>query len=324
MQSLEYLHTVEGIVWLCVCVVMGFAMTALAYLIINRIPAKWLCDYNETPSEELLSGKRISYLPTAPVVSVLVSAALVMCRLQFNKGFDVLFLMMALVIMCCLLIAISDLKYQIIPDQFTVALGVFGLLLSLYDIIRGFGFFHHGWWSPLAGAAMGAAAMIGIDLLAMVIYHREGMGFGDVKLFAAIGLLTGFPGTIYTLILSVLTATVFFVAIIVISKIRSSGEEQPQQQTDANNTVIAESDAQQDAQKEKQPDNDDTTPDSGEPENIEAGNNNENEETGDTPQEKGFGSYLAFGPYIAAALIVYLALYDQIGALVGMYLDLFK
>ena len=38
----------------------------------------------------------------------------------------------------------------------------------------------------------------------------------------------------------------------------------------------------------------------------------------------GFGSYLAFGPYIAAALIVYLALYDQIGALVGMYLDLFK
>lgn len=305
MQPLEYLKSVEGIIWLCVCVVMGLAMTALAYLIINRIPAKWLCDYNETPSEELLSNKRIAFLPTGPVVSVLVSAALVMCRLQFNKGFDVLFVLIAVVMLFALLVAIADLKYQIIPDQFTIALAIAGVIVSVYDIVRGFGIFHHAWWSPLAGAAIGAAAMIGIDLLAMVVYHREGMGFGDVKLFAAIGLLTGFPGTIYTLVLSILTATVFFVAIIVISKITSPDAAE-------GSAGAAENSETEDTEHKSKA------------EDVTDGESGNEENSGDEPQSTGFGSYLAFGPYIAAAMIVYLALYDQIGALVGMYLDLFR
>jgi len=46
-------------------IVIGTALAVSAFLlgplgckILNKIPAKWLCDYDEEPSEELLSGNR--------------------------------------------------------------------------------------------------------------------------------------------------------------------------------------------------------------------------------------------------------------------------
>lgn len=47
------------------------------------------------------------------------------------------------------------------------------------------------------------------------------MGFGDVKLFAAIGILTGFPGTIYTIFISIIIASLGFIVTIIVQKITS-------------------------------------------------------------------------------------------------------
>lgn len=303
MKPFDYLCTAEGLIWVGVCIALGALFTALIIFIMNHIPAKWLCDYNEEPSEELLSGKRIKLLPTAPLLFVIISAVLALCRMQFNKGFEPVFIMMALVIFCCSLIAVSDIKYQIIPDQFTIALAVFALALSVYDIISGYGFFSRVWWSPLAGAAIGAGVMILIDLLGQLVYHREGMGFGDVKLFAAIGLLSGFPGTIYVLIISILTATLGFVCVLAVRAVRSPKVQEPAD--------------------EKQ--NSDNTPENAAGESITNSSDGE-ESVEEEPAETdgGAGAYLAFGPYIAAALIIYLAFYDRILDLVNMYLNLFK
>jgi leader peptidase (prepilin peptidase)/N-methyltransferase len=43
-----------------------------------------------------------------------------------------------------------------------------------------------------------------------LIYKKEAMGFGDVKLFAAIGLLLGFKGVVVTLILTVFSSAFVF------------------------------------------------------------------------------------------------------------------
>ncbi len=50
-----------------------------------------------------------------------------------------------------------------------------------------------GWWDSLAGGAAGFGALFLIWLVANVIYKSGGMGEGDVKLAALIGLMTGFP-----------------------------------------------------------------------------------------------------------------------------------
>ena len=300
MQPLPYLMTTGGLIWTAACVLIGIVMTWLAYRIINTIPASWLCDYNETPSAELLSGQRVKYVGSGIFVSVCAVVGLIFCRLQFNKGYDIYFAAFALMIMIALMIAVCDLKYTIIPDQFTIALAVIGLLISIYDLVRGFHILHIAWWSPLAGAAIGAGAMLLIDFIGMLIYKRTGMGFGDVKLFAAIGLVTGFPGTILVLILSMITGAVFFCGILLISRLRSRSsakEDDAPVAADAavNNSAPAVSDADE----------------------ISA---SETEATSDQADETG---YLAFGPYIALALMAYLCFFDIIYYLVGLYLHLF-
>ena len=306
MQPLNYLTTPAGLIWVIICIPAGILLTALGYLIINRVPAKWLCDYGETPSGELLSGKRVSFLPTGIPASLVTALCLVLCRLQFNKGYDIYFCIMALILFDCLLIAIADIKYQIIPDQFTIAFGILALLLSVYDIVRGYNIFHCAWWSPLAGAGIGAAAMLLIDFIGMLVYKRDGMGFGDVKLFLAVGILTGFPGTIYAFLISIITATVFFVVIIVISKIRYSGTGNDEQQPDE--TIQAEQ-TEEAVTEEKSEE--------------ELPSDEKDESKQDEEEAVGFGSYLAFGPYIVAAAAIYIVLFDFIGYLARLYINLF-
>lgn len=306
MQPLEYLQTTTGMIWTAVSVLLGFILTYLAYFIINNVPAKWLCDYNETPSPELLSGKRVSYSGSGIVLSIVSAVCFAALRLQFNKGYDTYFILLTLVIFVSLMITICDFKYTIIPDQFTIALGVLGLIVSVYDIARGYHFFHQYWWSPLAGAGIGAAVMIVIDLLGMIIYKKDGMGFGDVKLFFAVGILTGLPGTIYTLLISIITASVCFVVIIIIAKITGPNGEPDSiaagTDTDSSDSAVI---------------------------SLDKNDKNDENETAENPEtaedeEVGMSSYLAFGPYIAIAIIAYTALFDGINYLASLYLNLFN
>ena len=306
MQPFSYLVTPSGLVWTILCIPLGIVLTVLGYFIINRIPATWLCDYNETPSEELLSGKRVKFVPSGLFVSAVMVVGLVLCRLQFNKGYDVYFIILALILFDCMLIAVADIKYQIIPGQFTIVLGVLAVILSVYDIVRGYHILHSEWWSPLAGAGIGAAAMLLIDFIGMLVYKRDGMGFGDVKLFLAVGVLTGFPGTIYTFIISIIMATIFFVAIIIISKIAYGKQDAENFTQDIPDSAS------------EQPESDQQSGQNGEDQTS------YNAETDDESEGVGFGSYLAFGPYIAAALGLYIVLFDFVMYLARLYLDLFN
>ena len=313
MQPLDYLNTTGGMIWTAACVLFGILLTWLYYKVINIIPAKWLCDYNETPSPELLSGKRVSYLRSGIIMSAVTAACLVICRLQFNKGYDIYFVMFALIIIVALMIAICDIKYLIIPDQFTIALAVLGLAVSIYDIIRGYGILHVTWWSPLAGAAMGAAVMLLIDLIGKLIYKKEGMGFGDVKLFAAVGMITGFPGTILAFIISLISATICFCVIMVVSRIlarkaaRRTETAVAELETSGETAEVVVSQEAQDS-----------------PDNTDGSAPEEETAEGVEEQVEGHsGSYLAFGPYIAIALICYLVFNDFIYNMVELYLRLF-
>ncbi len=303
MQPLQYLQTTTGIIWMCICLLLGFALTFAGYFIINSVPAKWLCDYNETPSPELLSGKRVDFKKSGIVLSIISAVCFMALRLQFNKGYDIYFILLVLIVFVSLMITVCDFKYTIIPDQFTIALGVLSLIISVYDIVRNYNIFHSTWWSPIAGALIGGAVMLAIDFLGMLIYKKDGMGFGDVKLFFSVGILTGFPGTIYALIISLITASVCFVFVITAAKIKNRGA------------------AAEETQNGDDGDTEAAPPYSEDQEPITDGE--ELTENGAENEKIGIHSYLAFGPYIAISVIAYAALFDLIKYLVNMYLNLF-
>lgn len=348
MQPINYLMSTGGLIWTIACVPAGVLLTWLAYFIINKVPASWLCDYDETPSAELLSGKRVRFARSGIILSVITVVSLVLCRLQFNKGYDIYFGAFALIIFFTLMIAVCDLKYTIIPDQFTIAVAVLGILISVYDLVRGFGILHTAWWSPLVGAAIGGGMMLLIDFIGMLIYKKTGMGFGDVKLFAAVGIITGFPGTIYAIAISLVTGVLMFVVLFIARK--ASAGKNPENKTEAseedNASGMGEDKVSSDENTEKtagKSENaasdgdvqkaalDDNAQKTAADENAEKSDQTSGKTDMDTTDEEsgedgseGRGSYFAFGPAIAAALIFYIVLYDLIQFAASQYLGLFR
>lgn len=178
----------------------------------NRIPAKWLCDYDQTPDREMW-GVRIKTRPWTVVLMLVFTAASLKLLAQ-----GVLFAIPGIITLwLLLLIGIADRKYKIIPDQFVIALAV-----------TAFGFipFHETFRSQLAGALIGGGSILLMGVVGTLLFRKEAMGFGDVKLSAAIGLMTGMEGVIPILIFTIFSSAFIFGIGLISGRIKI-GEEQP-------------------------------------------------------------------------------------------------
>jgi leader peptidase (prepilin peptidase)/N-methyltransferase len=115
----------------------------------------------------------------------------------------------------------SDLEERILPDEFTLggmALGfVFALFVPVPDNIGQsllflMGADVSGRAASIAEAAFGAALPSFFLWFGGVMYfkirHREGLGFGDVKLIAMVGSFMGLRGALMTLILGSVSGSI--------------------------------------------------------------------------------------------------------------------
>lgn len=181
-----------------ICCVSGLAAGILlgngAVYFFNKMPGKWFCDYGQQPSEELLhpTEQRVKSTPWKYVFSGLFIVIAIWLMME-----DPLYAVAAL-IACWLLLemAIADIKYMIVPDQ---------LVLLLVVTALGFIPFHgRGPIDGLWGALIGFGVLLFIGILGKLIYKKDSLGGGDIKLFAALGLATGVDGILIILILTTL------------------------------------------------------------------------------------------------------------------------
>jgi len=170
-----------------------------AVYVFNRIPASWLCDYNEEPSDELKQKdtQRIKSHPWKAAFSMLfVLAAIKMAVIDWQYALAAIVSLWAL-----LIIALADKKYMIIPDQFVI-------LLALTAF--GYAPYYGSFLSPLFGALIGGGCMLIIGITGKLLFKKEALGFGDVKLFSAVGLITGPFGVSIILVASSFLSCIFF------------------------------------------------------------------------------------------------------------------
>src|SRR5699024_12766064 len=80
------------------------------------------------------------------------------------------------------------------------------------------GFIYHGIFDGLSGVLFSLFGLLAGGGLLLLFYLFKGVAAGDVKLFAAIGALTGVQFTLYGLMYSVLLAGLIGVIIIVFRK----------------------------------------------------------------------------------------------------------
>ncbi|MFC1692385.1 prepilin peptidase [Candidatus Latescibacterota bacterium] len=98
--------------------------------------------------------------------------------------------------------ALIDLKHMIIPNRLTYPGLVLGFLFSLRGGVTGI-------INGILGLAVGFLILTMMYLLGKLLYKRESLGMGDVKLAFVIGLFAGPFWTFICLVLAILSGGIF-------------------------------------------------------------------------------------------------------------------
>jgi len=112
-----------------------------------------------------------------------------------------------------------DLEHMIIPDRVSLGGIVLGLTFScLVPALHGQPDAYGGFISSLLGASLGVGLLWAIAIFGKLIFRKDAMGMGDVKLMGAIGAFLGWPSVIFTLLISSFLGAIVGVSMIAAGK----------------------------------------------------------------------------------------------------------
>jgi leader peptidase (prepilin peptidase)/N-methyltransferase len=144
-----------------------------------------------------------------PLVELLTGLASAGAALHFGFGFAALGAMFFL--WCMIALTFIDFDTQLLPDSITLPLLWAGLLLNL-----GGGFVDLK--SSVIGAAAGYLSLWSVYWMFKLATGKEGMGYGDFKLLAAIGAWLGWAMLPLVILLSSMVGAVVGISLIVLAR----------------------------------------------------------------------------------------------------------
>jgi leader peptidase (prepilin peptidase)/N-methyltransferase len=138
--------------------------------------------------------------PLVELVTAVMTAVLV---IKFDWGWQ----LGAMVVFTWLLIAMSviDIDHQILPDPMTLGLLWLGLLVNSQGLFTDLE-------SAVYGAALGYGVLWAFFWIFKLATGKDGMGYGDFKLLAALGAWLGFQSLLTIIILSSVVGAVVGIA----------------------------------------------------------------------------------------------------------------
>lgn len=185
----------------------------------NLVKPNSRCPHCETPIGALENIPVISYLlqrgrckhcngPISaryPLIEILTAVLSGLTAWHFGFGWPALFA----VILTWALIAMSfiDIDHQLLPDDITLPFLWLGLLLSLFGLYANMP-------SAIIGAVAGYLSLWLVYQLFKLVTGKEGMGYGDFKLFALFGAWLGWQTLPLILLLSSLVGAAVGITLI--------------------------------------------------------------------------------------------------------------
>lgn len=181
------------------CPHCGHLITALENIpVVSYVVLRGRCSHCGAPI-----GKRY------PVVELLT--AVLSGYAAWHFGFGIAALGALLFLWAMIALAFIDLDTQLLPDDLTLPLLWLGLALNLGATYTSLG-------SAVIGAMAGYLALWSIYWLFRLATGKEGMGYGDFKLLAAIGGWLGWQMLPLTILLSSVVGAVVGISLIVFAR----------------------------------------------------------------------------------------------------------
>ncbi len=149
-----------------------------------------------------------------PIVEFFTAALTAVVAWRFGFGWETA----AALLLSFALVAISliDFDHQIIPDSISLPLLWIGLTLSLFHPMTGASVLFVDPVSAIVGALAGYLSLWSVYHLFKMVTGKEGMGYGDFKLLAALGAWLGWQMLPLIIMLSAVVGAVIGIALIVI------------------------------------------------------------------------------------------------------------
>lgn len=145
--------------------------------------------------------------PRYPIVEATTAVLSVVTALHF--GYSLQTAMALLFTWALVPLFLIDFDHQILPDSITLPLLWGGLFLSLFDVFVD----SH---ASIIGAVAGYLSLWSIYHLFKLLTGKEGMGYGDFKLLAAIGAWVGWQALPVVILFSSVVGAVIGILLIVI------------------------------------------------------------------------------------------------------------
>ena len=119
-------------------------------------------------------------------------------------------------VLTCFLVALAfiDIDHQLLPDSLTLPLVWLGLLLSLFAPVPGAAPVPVDMRSSIIGAIAGYVSLWSVYHLFRLLTGKEGMGYGDFKLLAALGAWLGWQMLLPTVLIAAAVGAVVGIALL--------------------------------------------------------------------------------------------------------------
>ncbi len=153
-----------------------------------------------------------------PLIEIITSLLTVQAGLYFGLNIELFFSLFFLYML--IVISVIDINYKIIPDSLSLALLWTGILVSLLFSPSTFSVFPIDPVSSILGAILGYLILWCIFHIYLLVSHKEGLGYGDFKLLAALGAWLGWKLIPFILFFSSILGITFGFWLILNKKIK--------------------------------------------------------------------------------------------------------
>lgn len=153
-------------------------------------------------------------------VAILVPLTFIAILYKFGLGFN--FVLYSFISVLLIISFFVDIKAQIIPNETNFIGFLVGIILTYYYITQDYTI----GINKILGMIAGGGIFLLIALISYLIYKKVGMGMGDVKLMAMLGLFFGLENTIQIFVFSFLIGAIISIFLL-IAKIKKSDDYIP-------------------------------------------------------------------------------------------------
>ena len=202
--------------------ILTYVIVGVIGLIVGQL-VDW-CNLRMTEHKKLISKDFFKeYLKnTRPKYLLMIIVAVAYIILLYLKGLTIDTVKFIFLIPMLLSAFLIDFKSQIIPNRLTLTVFETGLIFTFIETIQNTNLGINIFIDNILGMLIGGGIFLLITLLGGLMARKEAMGFGDVKLMAALGLFFGWLNIILISVMSFLFAAIVSIVILISRKKKSS------------------------------------------------------------------------------------------------------